>query len=348
MRAMTVIPGVPASAGIEERPEPPARDGELVVAGRLLGMCGTDHEIAVDGYGKAPEGRDRLVLGHESLGEVVEAPAESGFAPGQLVAGLVRWPDPVPCPACAIGEPDMCRNGLFTERGIVRRDGYGCERWRVQPEFAVPVAPALGELGVLLEPASVLAKAWEQIELISHRAFFVRERALVIGAGPVGLLATLFGAQRGYQVHVVDLVAGGPKRDLVEALGAHFHSGDASELDVEADVIVECTGVGAAARAALGKLADGGIACLTGVSHAEQRFDTDATALNRRLVLRNQLLFGTVSAARRHWQEAAASLAATDPRWLSGLITRRVPLDRWTEALDKHGDDIKVVVDLAG
>ena len=111
MRAMTVIPGVPASAGIEERPEPPARDGELVVAGRLLGMCGTDHEIAVDGYGKAPEGRDRLVLGHESLGEVVEAPAESGFAPGQLVAGLVRWPDPVPCPACAIGEPDMYSAG---------------------------------------------------------------------------------------------------------------------------------------------------------------------------------------------------------------------------------------------
>jgi glucose 1-dehydrogenase len=346
MRAMTVVPGDRRSAAIDERPEPSVDDGHLLVEGLLIGLCGTDREIAVDGYGEAPEGETRLVIGHESFGEVLEAPSDSGFAAGELVAGIVRRPDPVPCPACAVGEWDMCRNGLFTERGIVRRDGYGCERWRVDPEFAIRIPAALGDLGVLLEPASVLAKAWEQIDLISRRAFFVRERALIIGAGPIGLLATLLGAQRGYQVHVVDLSGEGRKRDLVEALGATFHGGNADDIDIDADVVVECTGVGAAARAAISKLASGGIACLTGVAHAEPSFDTDATALNRTLVLRNQLLFGTVNAARRHWEQAAASLAAADPRWLSGLITRRVSLDRWSDALEKEADDIKVVVEL--
>jgi glucose 1-dehydrogenase len=347
MRAMTVIPGDPGSARIDERPEPPSEDGAVLVAGRLLGLCGTDREIAVDGYGEAPSGEERLVIGHESLGDVLEAPPGSGFAPGDVVAGIVRRPDPVPCPACAVGEWDMCRNGLVTERGIVRHHGYGAERWRLEPEFAVRVPPRLGDLGVLIEPASVLAKAWEQIDLISRRAFFVRERALVIGAGPIGLLATLFGAQHGYQVHVVDRSEHRRKRDLVEALGATFHSGDAEDIDVEADVLVECTGVGAAARAGIRKLASGGIGCLTGVAHGEPRFDADSTATNRRLVLRNQLLFGTVNAARRHWEQAAASLAATDPQWLSGLITRHVPLDRWTDGLEKEPDDIKVVVELA-
>lgn len=348
MRAMTVIPGDPDSAGVEDRPEPIESDGGLLVAGRLLGVCGTDREIAEDGYGEAPERESRLIIGHEALGTVVEAPSGSGFSPGDLVAGIVRRPDPVPCAACKVGEWDMCRNGRFTERGIVRQHGYGSERWRVDPEFAVGVPPALGDLGVLLEPASVLAKAWEQIDLISRRAFFVRERALVLGAGPIGLLATLFGAQRGYQVHVVDRSRAGPKRELVEALGATFHGGDAGELDLEADVVVECTGLGAVARIGVSKLASGGIACLTGVAHDEPRFDTDATALNRTMVLRNQLLFGTVNAARRHWEQAAASLAAADPRWLSGLITRRVSLDAWTDALNKGAEDIKVVVDLTG
>jgi threonine dehydrogenase-like Zn-dependent dehydrogenase len=346
MRAMTVVPGQPGSAGVDEMPEPAEEDGGLLVAGRLLGICGTDREIAVDGYGEPPAGEARLVIGHESLGEVLDAPVDSGFAPGDLVAGIVRRPDPVPCPACAAGEWDMCRNDLFDERGILRRHGYGSERWRVEPEFAVIVPAALGDLGVLLEPASVLAKAWEQIDWISRRAFHTGERLLVTGAGPIGLLATLMGVQRGYEVHVVDLAAGGPKRDLVEALGAAYHRGGAGDVDVEVDVVVECTGLGVVASAAVRRLASGGIACLAGLAHQAATFDTDATALNRAIVLHNQLLFGTVNAARRHWEQAAAALATADPVWLSGLITRRVPLNRWAEALDKQPDDVKVVVDL--
>src|SRR5579862_8186150 len=188
MRALTVAPGIANSARVEDVPEPPRADGAVLVRTLVLGVCGTDREIVSGTYGWAPPGEKRLVIGHESLGEVHEAAADSGFSPGDLVVGIVRRPDPVPCPACAAGEWDMCRNDRFGERGIVRLHGYGSEHWRVEPDFAVPILPRLGDLGVLLEPASVLAKAWDQVDQISRRAFVQRGRALATGAGPIGLM----------------------------------------------------------------------------------------------------------------------------------------------------------------
>jgi threonine dehydrogenase-like Zn-dependent dehydrogenase len=346
MRAMTVVPGSQGTAGVEEVAEPPATEGSLVVAGRLVGMCGTDREIASGVYGEPPPGQRSLVIGHEGFGEVLHAPAGSGFAPGDLVVGIVRRPDPVPCPACAAGQWDMCRNEQFRERGIVRAHGYGSERWRLEPEFAVAIPRALGELGVLIEPASVLAKAWDQVDHISRRAFFLGRRALITGAGPIGLLACLLAVQRGYETHVVDLAVGGRKRDLVEALGAHYHAGDAAELDVEVDVIIECTGLGAVGRAAASRLVSGGIICLTGIMNVDPTFDIDSTAGNRRFVLQNLVMFGTVNAGRRHWEQAVGALADADPAWLASMITRRVPLSRWTDALGREDGDIKVVVEL--
>jgi threonine dehydrogenase-like Zn-dependent dehydrogenase len=343
---MTVRPGQKGTAGVEEIPQPDRQDGALLVRGKAIGVCGTDREIADGAYGTLPSGEERLIIGHESLGEVLEAPAESGFAPGDLVVGIVRRPDPVPCPACAAGEWDMCRNDGFGERGIIRRHGYGSEHWRVEPDFAVPILPGLGEIGVLLEPASVLAKAWDQVDKISRRAFFQRGSALVTGAGPIGLMACLLGVQRGYQMHVVDLARAGPKRDLVENLGAQYHAGDAANIDVDVDVVIECTGLGPVGRSAARRLASGGIMCLTGIMNLDPNFDTDATTMNRNMVLHNQVLFGTVNAGRRHWEQAAEALATADPAWLGALITRRVPLASWTEALDRQPEDIKVVVDL--
>jgi threonine dehydrogenase-like Zn-dependent dehydrogenase len=347
MRAMTVVPGEPETAAVDEVADPAGETGGLLVRGLLVGVCGTDREIVEGAYGEAPSGQAKLIIGHESLGEVLEAPESSGFQPGDLVAGIVRRPDPVPCLACAAGEWDMCRNDQFCERGIVREHGYGSERWRVEPEFAIAIPTELGELGVLLEPASVLAKAWEQVDRISQRAFFLGRRALVAGAGPIGLLACLLGVQRGYEVHAVDLAQSGSKRDLVEGLGAHYHAGDAADIDV--DVVIECTGIGAVGRSAARRVVSGGIMCLTGIMNlVDPRLDTDATTLNRNMVLHNQVLFGTVNAGRRHWEQAAVALAAADRAWLAGMITRRVPLARWTEALDREPDEIKVVVELTG
>src|SRR4029079_18302085 len=135
-----------------------------LVDGLAIGVCGTDKEIVAGDYGWAPPGQDRLVLGHESLGRGGTAPPDSGFTSGDLVVGVVRRPDPVPCGACAHGEFDMCRNGRYVERGIKQVDGYGSELWAVEPEYAVHVDSALGDLGVLMEPTSIVAKAWEQVE----------------------------------------------------------------------------------------------------------------------------------------------------------------------------------------
>ncbi len=346
MRAITAVPGRRGSVGVQEVPKPAEAEGALLVRGRLMGVCGTDREIAQGEYGEPPPGESELIIGHEGLGEVLEAPAGSGFRAGDLVVGIVRRPDPVPCPACAAGEWDMCRNDRFAERGIVRRHGYGSEQWRVEPDYALRIPSQLGDLGVLLEPTSVLAKAWDQVDRISQRAFFLPGRALVTGAGPIGLLASLLGVQRGYEVHVVDLATEGPKRDLVEALGAHYHAGDAADVDASVDVVIECTGLGAVGRSAGQRVVSGGIMCLTGIMNVEPQFDVDATTMNRNMVLRNAVLFGTVNAGRRHWEQAVDALATADPAWLQAMITRRVPLSRWSEALDRQPQDIKVVVDL--
>jgi glucose 1-dehydrogenase len=343
---MTVAPGQPGSAATEELPDPQRQDGQLLVRGRLIGVCGTDREIADGGYGQAPADAHRLIIGHEGLGEVLAAPSGSGFRPGDLIAGIVRRPDPEPCPACAAGHWDMCRNDQFVERGIVRSHGYGSQLWSVEPEFAVRIPPELGELGVLLEPTSVLAKAWDQVDRIAERGFARRDAALVTGAGPIGLLAALLGAQRGYEMHVVDLAVEGLKRDLVESLGGIYHSGDAAAIDAEVDVVIECTGIGAVGRAAASRLVNGGIMSLTGIMNTGTPQEVNSTEMNRRMVLRNVVLFGTVNAGRRHWEQAAGALAAADPAWLSRMITRSVPLSAWTHALDRQPDDIKVVVDL--
>jgi threonine dehydrogenase-like Zn-dependent dehydrogenase len=346
MRAITVVPGRPGSAELREVPEPDPADGAVLVRGLALGVCGTDHEIVAGDFGWPPPDRERLVLGHESLGRVLEAPAGSGLEPGDLVVGIVRRPDPVPCACCAAGEWDMCRNGRYTERGIKSLPGFGSERWRIEPEFAVRVDPALERLGVLLEPASVLAKAWDHIDRIGARACSAAGVALVCGAGPIGLLAALLAVQRGLETHVLDVVTEGPKPALVADLGATYHVGGVRETGVMPDVIVEATGVDSVVFDAMGHTAPGGVVCLTGVSPMGRILEVDAGALNRRMVLENDVVFGSVNANRRHYELAADALARADPTWLERLITRRVPLERWEDALERRPDDIKVVIEL--
>src|SRR3954468_2911659 len=170
MKAVALTPGKAGSLQLADLPEPSRESGSILVRSLALGVCGTDRELIDARYGEAPAGRGALVIGHESLGRVMEAPSGSGFAAGDLVVGVVRHPDPIPCPNCALGEWDMCRNGLYTERGIKQADGFCAERGRSSPGFTVKVSPVLGLAGVLLEPASILAKAWEHIERIGRRS----------------------------------------------------------------------------------------------------------------------------------------------------------------------------------
>jgi threonine dehydrogenase-like Zn-dependent dehydrogenase len=242
MRAVTVIPGAAGSARLDDVPEPGAELGSVLVEALAVGVCGTDAEIASGGYGSAPPGEERLILGHESLGRVID-PGPTGLAVGEHVVGIVRRPDPVPCPGCAVGEWDMCSNGGYTERGIKQAHGFMAERWRIEPDYAVRVDKGLGMLGVLLEPTTVVAKAWEQIRTIGERTFWDPSTVLVVGAGPIGLLAALIGVQLGMEVHVLDRVTTGPKPALIHQLGVVYHTGTVADLGLRPDIVIECTGV---------------------------------------------------------------------------------------------------------
>jgi threonine dehydrogenase-like Zn-dependent dehydrogenase len=239
----------------------------------------------------------------------------------------------------------MCRNGLYTERGIKQAHGFCSERFRVDPAFAVRVDPLLGACGVLLEPASVVAKAWEHVEHVGRRARWEPHRALVTGAGPIGLLAALLGTQRGLEVHILDREDSGAKPRLARDLGATYHTGSVRDLGFAPDIVIECTGAAQVVMDVMSNDSRGGIVCLTGLSSGQHRVEVDANALNRRLVLENDVVLGSVNANRRHYEEAAAALAKADRGWLERLITRRVPLNHWREAYDRQPGQIKTVLD---
>ena len=347
MKAITVEPHKTGSARLEEVPEPDVRDGSVLVEAVAVGVCGTDAEIVEGKYGWAPPGKSRLILGHESLGRVLDPGLAGGLKKGDLVVGIVRRPDPVPCPNCAVGEWDMCRNGRYTERGIKEIDGFMSERWRIEPEYAVKVDASLGLLGVLLEPTTVVAKAWEQVAAVGQRAFWEPRTVLVTGAGPIGLLAALLGTQRGLEVHVLDRVESGPKPDLVRALGATYHTGTVAGIGFQPDVIVECTGVGQVIADSIAAVAAGGVICLTGVGTGGRTVGFSTADVAAEVVLRNNVIVGSVNANKRHWYKASEALARADRSWLARLITRRERPEEFARALQRDPADIKVVVQFA-
>jgi threonine dehydrogenase-like Zn-dependent dehydrogenase len=346
MKAITVEPHKPGSARLEDIPAPEAHDGSVLVEAVAAGICGTDVEIIEGKYGWAPPGSTRLVLGHESLGRVLEPGPTGGLKKGDLIVGIVRRPDPVPCPSCAVGEWDMCRNGQYTERGIKQIDGFMSEQWRIEPEYAMKVDPSLGLIGVLLEPTTVVTKAWEQVQAVGQRAFWEPRSVLVTGAGPIGLLGALVCAQHGLDVHVLDRAVSGPKPELVRALGATYHTGRATDVGFNPDVIVECTGVGQVISDCLRVASAGAVICLTGVGSGGRT--TGLTAdMAATMVLQNNVVVGSVNANKRHWYKAARVLAEADRAWLGRLITRRERPEAFMQALQRQPGDIKVVIQFA-
>lgn len=348
MKALGVTPGKKDSLELLDIDEPQESEGSVLVEVIAVGLCGTDKEIVSGQYGEAPPGSDHLVLGHENLGRVVSAPDGSGLSEGDLVVGIVRRPDPVPCAACAQGQWDMCRNGKYTEHGIKGLHGFAREHYRADPDAMVKLDPALSDVGVLLEPTTIVAKAWQHTEAIGRRAFFEPKVAVVTGAGPVGLLAALLGVQRGLEVHVFDRVTDGPKPDLVKDLGATYHTDTLTDSGVLADVLIECTGVPSVVMETITKHGLDAVTCLTGVSSTGKRLPVDVGAANREAVLGNDVVFGSVNANRTHYEAAAEALAKADAGWLKRLITRTVKLEDFSQAFERQEDDVKVVLDVKG
>ncbi len=344
MKAITVEPLKPGTARLEDVPEPDPREGSVLVEAVAVGVCGTDVEIVEGKYGWAPPGATRLVLGHESLGRVVDPGPNGGFRKGDLVVGIVRRPDPVPCPNCAVGEWDMCRNGQYTERGIKQIHGFMSERWRIEPEYAIKLDPSLGILGVLLEPTTVIAKALEQVAMVGRRSFWEPRTMLVTGAGPIGLLAALAATSHGLEVHVLDRMDSGPKPDLVRALGATYHSGSVKDIGFEPDAIVECTGVGQVIADSIQTIGSSGVVCLTGVGHGGVVTAAACADIAASAVLNNNVIVGSVNANKRHWYRAGNLLARADRTWLRRLISRCETPEHFATALHREPDDIKVVI----
>ena len=311
MRAMTVMPGKADSASVGAVGEPPAGDGAVLVEGLLTGICGTDIELVSGAFGSGRPGSDHLVIGHESLGRVLEAPEGSGFNAGDLVAGVVRRPDPEPCPACARGEWDFCRNGLYTERGIKEMDGYGAERWRVDPYFAVPVPRSSGTSAYSSSrPASSPRPGTRSTRSArgpgSGRSTCCHRRRTDRAARRTDRNATRV------RRHVLDRVVDGPKPELVRALGGTYLT-DLDDLAVVPDVVIEATGAGQVVFDCAKLLGWAGVMCLTGIAPGPASIDVQLDALIRQLVVRNAVLVGVGECGKRHYADAVDVLARGRP-----------------------------------
>lgn len=358
MKAIVVTPMEKGSGRIQEVPDPEPGPGEVLMDTIEVGVCGTDIEILEGQYGEAPPGDDYLTLGHENFGRVVTAPDPSDFSEGDLAACIVRRPDPVPCPQCAAGEFDMCSNGQYTERGIKGLHGFMSERFVDGPDYLVKVPSHLESIGVLMEPLTVVEKGVLQAERIQHRMTWEPHEAVVTGAGPIGLMATMLLRSKGYRVFTLDIVEkDSPRAVAVEACGAEYVKGDEESLSELAqrepgiDFIFEATGVPALVFDSIEAVGANGVVCLSGVSAGSRTLEVPADRLNLEMVLENKVVFGTVNANRTYWEAAAKDLATFEESWpglCQRLITRRVPFEDYEEALEaRAGIDVKTTISFA-
>ena len=352
MQALVTTPGRDGSTRIADVPEPEPGPGQVLVRTLEVGVCGTDREISEGLFGVAPDGRDRLVLGHEWLGEV--ARDGHGFARGDLVTATVRR-SCGHCRACAQGAPDACGTGDYSERGITRLDGFASELVAERAEHLVPVPASLGRLGVLAEPASVCARGLRHARAIGSRQPWLPGRALVLGTGAIGMLSTCLLALDGLEVWTAGRSEGGTeKARLAEACGATYVSTEAvppAELASQVggfDVVVEATGDAQVMLDTLGLLARNGVSCLLGIDGRPREVSLDGRILGVDAILQNRALLGSVNAGREDWLAAVDGLDRARARWpgvLEAFVGLRVPVDRFADAFGFRG--VKATLDLA-
>jgi threonine dehydrogenase-like Zn-dependent dehydrogenase len=339
VKALVSTPGEAGSTRVEERPEPRAGPGEVLLRPLEVGVCGTDREIAEGLFGVAPEGEEVLVHGHELLA-VVERSGE-GFERGDLVAATVRR-SCGHCAACAAGAPDSCETGDYRERGITRLDGFARELATEAAEHLVAIPKSLGRLGVLGEPASICERGLRHARAIGARQPWRPSRALVTGTGAIGMLATYLLRLDGCEVVTAGLGPGGEKADLVAAVGASYVSLEQSPLDQLGafDVVIAAAGDAQQMLDAIGVLKRNGVACLLGIDGRPRQVSIDGRVIGVDAVLQNRALFGSVNAHRVDWEAAVEHLDEARRRWpdaLEAFVGLRVGLDRFEDAFTFRG-----------
>jgi threonine dehydrogenase-like Zn-dependent dehydrogenase len=357
MRAVAVFPAERSIKLIDNHPAPALEHDDEVLLDMLeVGVCGTDREIARFDYGTPPEGSPYLVLGHESLARVARVgSAVQRVKPGDLVVTMVRRPCPhETCRACRAGRQDFCFTGDFTERGIKGRHGFMTDEV-VDRDCYMHVVPAhLRDVGILVEPLTIAEKALIQTSDIQERLPWIPaggRRAVVLGGGPVGLLGTLALIVRGFETWVYSRANAEVAR-WCAAVGAHFVSAETSLGDLarqveHIDLVYEATGASRLSFAALDVLGTNGVFCFTGVPGRKGPIQVNTDALMRNLVLKNQLVFGTVNAGPAAFEAAIDDLAKFHARWpteLGSLVTGHFQPSRVNELLADNKRGIKNVV----
>jgi threonine dehydrogenase-like Zn-dependent dehydrogenase len=350
MKAIAVVPGKPNSAHLADVPTPSIRavpEGRGVLVRVLrVGVDGTDREINEAQYGAAPEGEGFLVIGHESLGQVEEVgPAVTELRPGDHVVATVRRPGRSLYDL--IGTPDMTTEDTYRERGINLLHGFLSEYYVDSADYLVPVPRGAADVGVLLEPMTVVEKGIAQAYEIQRRLRVWRpRRAAVIGAGTIGLLATLVLRLRGIEVTTFGKT---PKPNLnaslLEQLGARYVvTSDLSVADAGRqlgpfDLVFEASGFSPLVFEGMQALAKNGVLVLSSVTGGDRRVEVPADRLNLEFVLGNKVMVGTVNASREYFEMGVRDLAhahAAYPGWLASLLTHPVKgLENVRELFDK-------------
>jgi len=361
MKAAAMFPARKSLEVIPDFPEPKLANPTSVKVRVLnVGVCGTDREIASFQYGfPPPAGSDFLVMGHECLGEVVEAGADvKDLNPGDLVIPMVRRPcDHPECTACRAGRQDFCFTGDYRERGIKQMHGFLTEFIVDESRYMNPVPKTIRDVAVLIEPLTIAEKGFIQTGQIQRRLpWGDRHRAVVLGAGPVGLLGAMALRHRSYEVTVYSRSREpNPAADIVKAIGGKYVSsldqtaGQLAAAIGNIDLVYEATGVSKFAFEVLSVLGTNGIFVMTGVPGKHPAISVDTDKIMSNLVLKNQCLLGTVNAGKDAFENAVADLSAFHAAWpdaVKSLITGRFPIERFAEPI--HSDTgIKNIVEIA-
>jgi threonine dehydrogenase-like Zn-dependent dehydrogenase len=335
MQGLVTRPGIAHSTRVADLAEVHADAGQVLLRVLEVGVCGTDREISEGVFGVAPAGDCELVLGHELLG-VVDRDGD-GFSRGDLVTATVRR-SCAHCRACNEGAPDSCLTGEYSERGITRLDGFAREVVVEDAAQLIPIPGSLGRLGVLAEPTSICRRAIRHASTIGGRQPWELERALVLGAGAIGMLSSYLLRLDGVDVWTAGLE---PRVDLVTACGARYVSTADVPLDVLReevggfDLVIAAVPDAQVMAASLGLLRRSGVACLLGIDGRGRSVSIDGPVLGVDAVLENRVLFGSVNAHRQDWLAGVEALDRARERWPDALETfvgLRVPLDRFAEA----------------
>ena len=365
MKAIAIVPGT-AGTHLVERPEPSiAAPDEIKIRIIRVGICGTDREEVSGGRAQAPDGQKELVIGHEMFGQVVGTGSSvTRVKAGDHAVFTVRR-GCGECASCLMNRSDMCQTGKYRERGIRGLDGYQTEYAVDKEQYVVRVPAELEPIGVLMEPLSVVEKAIDESlrvqtvrrpDTATTPDWFHGRRCLVAGLGPVGLLASMVLCLRGGDVYGLDVVdASSARPQWLAAIGGHYIDGREVPADqVEKkiggmDFILDASGIAALEFNLLDALALNGIYALTGIPGGDRQLQISGAELIRQLVLDNQVMLGSVNAARGHFQMAADDLAHAQLRWggqIGTLITHRYSPEQFAGLAERHQSDaIKEVIE---